>query len=120
MSRKKKRKSEVIGIIRPAELIPHLPDKLNKGTDPIVRQGTGIHGSRKRKNLLKQKTTRQYLSEYDRVMRPTLHPCTVPGMCGLVVFIGWLPFMKSEARKQSVFRRDVNSKHPLKPVSAVF
>lgn len=66
---RKKPKTEMIGVIRPTDMIPYLPDKLNKGTDAIVRQGTGVHESKQRKAMMKKKTTRQYLSEYGRAMR---------------------------------------------------
>lgn len=69
MAKGRKPKKEVIAVIDSLELIKKSSGKLNKGSDGVVRQGTGIYQSRKRKKQLKKKTTRQYLSDYDRAIK---------------------------------------------------
>lgn len=66
MGKRKKPKKEIIAVIKSLDLLKNSSKKLNKGSDAVVRQGTGVHQSKKRKGQLKKKTTRQYLSDYDR------------------------------------------------------
>ncbi len=66
MAKRKKPKKEVISVLNSLDLMKKSSGKLNKGSDEIVRQGTGVHESKKRKKQLTKKTTRQYLSDYDR------------------------------------------------------
>lgn len=64
--KRKKPAREVIGVVTQLELIKKGANKLNKGSDAIVRQGTGMQESKKHKKQLRKKTTRQYLTDYDR------------------------------------------------------
>lgn len=68
---KRKKKPGVLHLntIKPLDLLQNSANKLNKGTDEIVRQGTGVQDSKKRKVQLKKQTTRQYLSDYGRVIQ---------------------------------------------------
>lgn len=77
----KRKKSQVlqVGTIRPIDLLQHASGKLNKGSDALVRQGTGVQESKKRKVEMKKKTTRQYLSDYGRVIQlSTAKPACIP------------------------------------------
>ena len=68
---KRKKKPGVLHLntIKPLDLMQNSAGKLNKGTDEIVRQGTGVQESKKRKAQMKKQTTRQYLSDYGRVIQ---------------------------------------------------
>lgn len=70
--KRKKPVREVIGVITQLDLIQKGANKLNKGSDAIVRQGTGVQESKKHQKELKKKTTRQYLTDYDRGIEPVI------------------------------------------------